>query len=735
MKTRAGCRYASGSARFGGSTPRWTSLLLVVAMGLGGCGREEEPVEDGALRVVAQSRHRPADPATHLAVIVQPRGGSSGELLATQPQVEIRSRRGMRVLGATTPVHVTLVGHGALSGTTTVRAVDGVAAFTDLVVTGAGPMWLRFASPGLRGATSRAFRVAPSCDLAWRWQNPLTRGNSLTAVWGSAANDVWAVGEAGVIVHWDGSRWTLVPSGATNSLHGVWGSAADDVWAVGEAGLLHWDGATWSTYAVEPPGSLNGIWGSGANDVWVVGDGGRILHWQGSSWEPVPSGTLGGLSAVGGTGPDDVWAVGDELLRWDGSAWSAAPSGAPPPLEGPWISVWAGGGAVWVGGASSLWRWDGVAWSSWFFGRPTYGIWGSGPGDVWFAMETIPPPEADASLTHWNGSEFSFAGAPNTKLLSFRAVWGSGPDDVWAVGDGGAILHGDGTHFTSSYETTSLLTEVRGDGRELWVSGVGGDEFLDDGTILRSAGAGWEQTPVTAWVFDVWPSTPLDAWAVGTSSPYDRNGRILHWDGAAWTDTGAAVAAWLYGVWGAAADDVWAVGGAGGFLDPTTPGVSLHWNGVAWSEVPTGTSQPLYGVGGHGRDVWTVGGAGTALRWRSGAWSPVSTGTTRTLRRVWSGARDDAWAVGEAGTVLRWNGSSWVTLAAPTAADLNGVWGRAANDVWIVGAGILLHWDGAAWAAFPGVTSRELTGVWGRGPRDVWAVGAGATILHYSCGP
>jgi hypothetical protein len=39
----------------------------------------------------------------------------------------------------------------------------------------------------------------------WRWRNPLPQGNFLNGVWGSGASDVWAVGGAGTILHWDGS--------------------------------------------------------------------------------------------------------------------------------------------------------------------------------------------------------------------------------------------------------------------------------------------------------------------------------------------------------------------------------------------------------------------------------------------------------------------------------------------------------------------------------------------------
>jgi len=55
---------------------------------------------------------------------------------------------------------------------------------------------------------------------------------NLSAVWGSGPNDVWAVGDNGTIVRWNGAVWSPVASGTTNDLLGIWGSGPDDIWAV-----------------------------------------------------------------------------------------------------------------------------------------------------------------------------------------------------------------------------------------------------------------------------------------------------------------------------------------------------------------------------------------------------------------------------------------------------------------------------------------------------------------------
>ena len=172
----------------------------------------------------------------------------------------------------------------------------------------------------------------------------------LQGVWGGASNDVWAVGTAGWIIHWNGKKWANTRSGTNQSLTGIWGSGPKDVWAItGRSSLgsiFHWDGSAWSTTVStdDMPGTLTGIWGNGPKDVWAVGDrrdaalerqrlvhqlpvaesahrclGQRaedvpavgpnvILHYDGKG-EWSDTGHQGGGYAVGGSGPRDVWVV------------------------------------------------------------------------------------------------------------------------------------------------------------------------------------------------------------------------------------------------------------------------------------------------------------------------------------------------------------------------------------------------------------------------------------------
>jgi hypothetical protein len=299
---------------------------------------------------------------------------------------------------------------------------------------------------------------------------PSGTAQALYRVWGSGPRDVWAVGAAGTIRHWDGSSWSGTKSGTAKDLFGVWGSGPNDVWAVGAAGtILHWNGCAWSASASDLllTTAVNDVWGSGPGDVWAVGA--EIQHWDGSAWSNLgwafPGTTAGGshgtdrndvfpqiLYSVWGSGPNDVWAVGsdcsgtdaggvisidcapDNILHWDGADWSVGPSGTPQTFTDVWGSgpgdVWAVGVGVFIIPPVTV-HWDGSVWSAAGTNFGANGIWGSGPDNVWAV--------GWGDILHWNGSDWS--AATSGAALSLFGVWGNGPSDVWAVGYSGTIVH------------------------------------------------------------------------------------------------------------------------------------------------------------------------------------------------------------------------------------------------------------------------------------------------------
>jgi hypothetical protein len=205
--------------------------------------------------------------------------------------------------------------------------------------------------------------VAGCTKDEWCWSTPTPQGNPLYSIWGSGTADVWAVGESGAVVHWDGKAWTQVHVGTNVVLRGVWAAGPKDAWIVGDDSvILRWNGAAWNPVAGVPTKDhyWRGVWGTGPNDVWIVGgdqtvagpdgNGGSILHWNGQAW--ATHRTPQALDTVWGTGPKDVWSLGEAhgLFHWDGQTWSTVPTDDLPQVG---TAIWgASSRDLWLGGRS-----------------------------------------------------------------------------------------------------------------------------------------------------------------------------------------------------------------------------------------------------------------------------------------------------------------------------------------------------------------------------------------------
>jgi hypothetical protein len=177
-----------------------------------------------------------------------------------------------------------------------------------------------------------------------------------------SASDAWAVGSGALALHWNGSSWARVPvphpGTFANGLRGVAAVSASDVWAVGswqdtptavKTLIVHWDGTRWTKVPSPSFGAgsqygsvLTGVSATSASDVWAVGYYSKanpsatfqslILHWDGTTWTQVPTpsgiGYRSRLFAVSAVSTSDAWAVGyygidrSLILHWNGTTWS-----------------------------------------------------------------------------------------------------------------------------------------------------------------------------------------------------------------------------------------------------------------------------------------------------------------------------------------------------------------------------------------------------------------------------
>lgn len=281
--------------------------------------------------------------------------------------------------------------------------------------------------------------VAGVCGRPRAWSVVPFNGQVLSRVWGSAKNDVWAVGAAGTVLHFNGTAWAVHSSPTTAALLSIDGSGPNEVWVAGEGVLYRWNGSAWSSNAAtaasatyydvallggEPwyVASVDGAGGvigrknmaqwwstsqgiyrailpTAVNDVRVFGFS-DIARWNGTEWNLEAHFGNSNLFDVWARTPTDVWTVGDGVYRWQGTQWvkAASPSG---------VTLWS--------------------------------VWGSGANDVWVVGER-------GHIFHYTDTQWEHVASPLPvgEGSQLYGVWGSSADDVWAVGalNGlGVILH------------------------------------------------------------------------------------------------------------------------------------------------------------------------------------------------------------------------------------------------------------------------------------------------------
>jgi hypothetical protein len=349
---------------------------------------------------------------------------------------------------------------------------------------------------------------------------PAPAGPELNAVAATGPTDVWAVGDqyesgspepTSLILHFNGSSWSSVPTPNVTYLYGITALAPDDAWAVSPYGkIVHWNGSSWSLMTLPnvPGMQISAISGSGPDDVWIVGNrygaklpadsiGSHTLteHWDGSRWSvvtsPNPSHARNGLDGVLSLSPTDAWAVGyaksrltsQLTMHWDGTRWTTVPT---PTRPGRYTAELDSVGSDGQGGVWAVGRGDGPGYGASLYLRWTGTRWVKvrGPGP----MEQTPPASA---------------------------ISGSSPTDLWAVGNPCC-----GRYVVARYT---------------------GAAWHDQAVSFP---AGVQQFEVT--LDDVATLSPTDAWAVGSANAPEPNSKpgtspreivILHWDGTSWQPT------------------------------------------------------------------------------------------------------------------------------------------------------------------------------------------------------
>ena len=314
---------------------------------------------------------------------------------------------------------------------------------------------------------SKGFQSQPTASVGVQQQ----------ALWADPAGRLWAVGGSNLQRETSGS-WQRYSGQVELNLYAIYGRSANDIWAVGAGGtILHWNGAYWAntTGGVQATGLH--VHGLDSDNVWFVGDPGRAIKKVGAAFLSADIRSF--PSAVYVVAPDRVWytswlantlkLVGgsefSEICTTDQHLYALAASGAPGQEQ-----------VVAVGDNGKFIRYDSITGKCAEAPPLTdnnnkvhnlTAVWFSSPGDLWIA--------GDDFLMELNARTGQVV--PYDAFgVSLKAIHGSSADNIWAVGSNGDAVHvkgGISQHIKLTDAPVKLNAVWVVDDTEFWFVGEG----------------------------------------------------------------------------------------------------------------------------------------------------------------------------------------------------------------------------------------------------------------------
>jgi hypothetical protein len=287
--------------------------------------------------------------------------------------------------------------------------------------------------------------------------------------------DAWAIGQSGVIIHWNGTKWSEINSPTTDNLQCLFMVNSTSGWAVGggltKGTILNYDGKNWTEWTkVFNPSTNNSSITAPLNSVgfdangstgWIVGGAGNIFSWNGTGWVGMPQENVT-LRAVSIAASNNAWVVGDKgtILNWHGSAWSKVTSPTNATLRSVSVnnatSGWAVGGD---GNAGTILSLNNAGWSNWskisFTANSSADMINATLNSISMATPNLGwTVGASGWMLNWNGSMWLGQTGATSQVLNAVSMAQNVTSAAWAVGGGGTILGWDGMHWAGQFASS-----------------------------------------------------------------------------------------------------------------------------------------------------------------------------------------------------------------------------------------------------------------------------------------
>jgi cysteine-rich repeat protein len=493
---------------------------------------------------------------------------------------------------------------------------------------------------------------------------------SLNAIWGTDENNIYVVGEDGVILNYDGISWTTMTSNATEDLKAIWGTDKNNIYVVGNNGvILYYNGVSWNPMNSNSTETLRGVWGADASNVYAVGYQSTILHYDGNSWNSMNSGTTESFHGVWGTDASNVYAVGNngKIVHYDGISWT-------------------------IDSTST---------------EALYGVWGSDASNIYVVG-------MQSTILHYDG--ISWNTIDSNTFQGLKGVWGDHYGNMYTAGVYELILHWNGNDLLTmkhnlENSTSTTYLSIWGDLNNIY--------FLKSNEIHKYKGTDFFEMNKNNYSYQ-------SIYGVDRKNIYTcTHGRVHYFNGLKWVliydDNGDAEP--IYSVWASSSNNVYIANDIG----------LMNYDGISWNTVDSTITDNIYKIwGSDASNIFGIKSGGSIVNYDGISWTTMNSGTTEHLESIWGFNKTNLFAVGYSGTILYYDGISWTTMDSGTTENLNSIWGTSLNNLFVAGEnGTIIHYNGTTWSQMESGTNYNISSIMGVSPNNIFAVGQFGTIIHY----
>ncbi len=531
------------------------------------------------------------------------------------------------------------------------------------------------------------------------------------------------------------SQWEPVGRLTNESINRMFKVNDNDIWAVGNTGLiLHYNGNEWQkiTLPFLFETNLSAIYFSDANHGFVAGQNGMLLKYIEGDWQYIPSNISSEITDIYINSQGKGWLSSYNLYYYDGNKLNVhiLPGGDVYLYDLHFLNDSTGWalGYRYIDSKSVIYKYNGISWSidTAFHSVTLFSIFMLDNGTGWTCGN-------QSNVYYFDGTSWEKQIIDSSYNYGyFTKVYFTNPQHGWIFGNYAYVSYEYKDGKWNSFYNTVPFSDILETNTSLWATSIAGDIFKYENNNWVSQYENYSN------LIAIRSINKDNIWVIANNAIYKYKNDNLIADtifqynnitNAFFLDStnGFAIG---YGSYWKYKNGVWQNFNFNNnlgyptlfsnyFIDTTLgwavgyQGVILKYDHGNWFKETSPTNSNL-------RDVWftdasngwAVGENGTILKYSNGSWSNYPKITNKNLISVCFSSPTTGWAVGENQTILQFNNNKWQVY---TTANYGDYYNQVTytNGKWlIVGSnGKILMWNDSNWEYLPTNTNQNFRSI------------------------